>query len=161
LQQHDPTANLPAATSIDEATERELLYMVEEEKLAHDVYVALAETYDVPQLVNIPRAELTHQDAVRALLDRYGLDDPTVGAASGEFTNDQLQAMYDELVESGSASLAAAAQVGITIETTDIADLTSAVEGTDAPDVVQVLTSLRDGSERHLAAFERLAERAG
>ncbi len=160
-QQHDPTANLPAATSIDESTEQELLYMVEEEKLAHDVYVALGEVYDVNQFTNIPRAELQHQDAVRVLLDRYGLDDPTTGAAAGEFSNEQLQSMYDELVTSGASSLADAAQVGITVETTDIADLTAAIEGTDAPDVVQVLSSLRDGSERHLAAFERLAERAG
>jgi len=159
--QHDPAASLPAATSIDETTEQNLLYMVEEEKLAHDVYVALGEVYDVPQLTSIPRAELAHQDAVRVLLDRYDLDDPTIGAAEGEFSNDALQSLYDELVAAGTTTLADAAQVGITIETTDIADLTEAIDATDAADVVQVLSSLRDGSERHLAAFERLADRAG
>ena len=61
--------------------------LVEEEKLAHDVYVALSEIYDANQLRNIPAAELQHQDAVRVLLDRYGLDDPTIGAAAGEFAD--------------------------------------------------------------------------
>jgi hypothetical protein len=156
-RQGDAQAHLPAATAIDEATVQELLYMAEEEKLAHDVYVALGETYEVRQFANIAQAELRHLDSVRVLLDRYDLDDPTVDAAAGEFTNAQLQKMYDDLVDSGSGSVAAAAQAGVTIEETDIADLTQAINDTDAADVVQVLTSLRDGSQRHLAAFERLA----
>ena len=157
---HDASANLPPASSIDASTEQNLLYMVEEEKLAHDVYVALGEIYDARQFTNIARAEVAHQDSVRTLLDRYGLDDPTNGMPAGEIVNDDLQAKYDELVASGSASLADAAAVGITIETTDIADLTEAIDATDAADVIAVLSSLRDGSQRHLAAFERLADRA-
>lgn len=160
-QQHgDPAANLPASTEISDATAQELLYMAEEEKLAHDVYVALSEQYDARQFTNIARAETRHLDAVRVLLDRYGLDDPTMGADAGQFDDETLQTMYDELVAEGSTSLAAAAQAGITIEQTDIADLTDAIAGTDAPDVIQVLSSLRDGSQKHLAAFERLADRS-
>jgi len=158
--QQQSVAGLAAASSIDSATEQNLLYMVEEEKLAHDVYVALGEMYDVRQFDNIARAEVQHQTSVRTLLERYQLDDPTTSMPAGEFVDDGLQAMYDELVASGSASLADAAAAGVTIETTDIADLTDAIASTDAPDVVQVLSSLRDGSERHLAAFERLADRA-
>jgi hypothetical protein len=160
-QQHgDPTASLPASTQISDATAQELLYMAEEEKLAHDLYVALGEQYDARQFDNIAGAETKHLDAVRVLLDRYDLDDPTVGMQPGEFDNVDLKALYDDLLASGSSSLADAAQAGITVETTDIADLTDAIESTDAPDVVQVLSSLRDGSQKHLAAFERLAERA-
>jgi hypothetical protein len=160
-QQHgDPTASLPASTQISDATAQELLYMAEEEKLAHDLYVALGEQYDARQFDNIARAETKHLDAVRVLLDRYDLDDPTLSMSPGEYDNDDLQALYDELLASGSSSLADAAEAGITVETTDIADLTAAIESTDAPDVVQVLSSLRDGSQKHLAAFERLAERA-
>lgn len=160
-RQGDAQVDLPAATAIDEATVQELLYMAEEEKLAHDVYVALGETYEVRQFTNIAQAELRHLDSVRVLLDRYDLDDPTVDAAAGEFTNAQLQQMYDDLVDSGSGSVADAAQAGVTIEETDIADLTQAINDTDAADVVQVLTSLRDGSQRHLAAFERLTSQVG
>ena len=155
----NPAASLPASTEISEATARELLYMAEEEKLAHDLYVALGERFEARQFDNIARAETKHLDAVRVVLDRYDIDDPT-SDASGEFTDPTLQALYDDLLASGSTSLAAAAQAGITVETTDIADLTDAIEGADAPDVVQVLSSLRDGSERHLAAFQRLADQA-
>jgi hypothetical protein len=157
---HESAAALPAASSIDSATEQNLLYMVEEEKLAHDVYVALGEIYDARQFTTIPRAEVQHQESVRTLLERYQLDDPTVGMPPGEFVDDDLQALYDELVATGSVSLADAAAVGVTIEMTDIADLTEAIDATDAEDVAQVLSSLRDGSQRHLAAFERLADRA-
>lgn len=157
---HRLSTALPAASSIDATTEQDLLYMVEEEKLAHDVYVALGEIYGTRQFSNIATAEVRHQDSVRTLLARYGLDDPTEGMAAGEFSDVDLQAMYDDLVTSGSASLADAADVGIFIETTDIADLSDAIDGTEAADVVAVLSSLRDGSERHLAAFERLASRA-
>lgn len=159
-QQRDPATNLPAASSIEEDTEQVLRYMAEEEKLAHDVYVALGAQYEARQFDNIARAETQHLDAVRVLLDRYSLDDPTVGAEAGQFTNDTLQGMYDDLVAAGSTSLADAAQVGATIEETDIGDLSDAIDGATAADVVQVLTSLRDGSERHLAAFQRLADRA-
>lgn len=159
-QHADPAANLPASTQISDATAQELLYMAEEEKLAHDLYLALGGQHDARQFENIARAETRHLDAIRVLVGRYDLDDPTTDAPAGEFVDPDLQALYDNLLASGSLSLADAAQAGIAVETTDIADLTAAIEATEAPDVVQVLTSLRSGSTRHLAAFERLAERA-
>ena len=159
-QDHAATADLPEATSIDAATADELRYMAEEEKLAHDVYAALADSYDARQFSTIAAAETRHLESVRVLLDRYQVDDPTAESTPGEFTDDSLQQMYDELVARGAESLAAAAEVGVLIEQTDIDDLTAAIAGTDADDVAQVLGSLRDGSYRHLAAFERLVERA-
>lgn len=157
---HDPAATLPASGEISAATAQDLRYMVEEEKLAHDLYVALGEQYDARQFDNIARAETQHLESVRVLLNRYDLDDPTTDNPAGVFDDTTLQQLYDDLLASGSTSLAAAAQAGITVETTDIADLTTAIDGTQAPDVVQVLSSLRDGSQRHLTAFQRLAERA-
>ena len=152
---------LPESTGdITAETAQMLQYMAEEEKLAHDLYVALGDEWGSRQFANISRAETQHLDAVRALLERYGVDDPTAGAAAGEFTDADLQALYDELLRSGLTSVAAAADAGITVEQTDIADLTDALASTDAPDVEQVLTDLLEGSQRHLAAFERLAARA-
>jgi hypothetical protein len=46
---------------------------------ARDVYLALAELWDVRVFANIARSEQTHMDAVATLIDRYGLEDP-VGA---------------------------------------------------------------------------------
>ena len=54
-----------------------LLYMVEEEKLAHDVYTKLYEKWGLQIFKNIADSESTHVNAVRLLLDKYGLTDPT------------------------------------------------------------------------------------
>lgn len=160
-QSHEHAMVLPDSTGdITAETAQMLQYMAEEEKLAHDLYVALGDEWGSQQFANVSRAETQHVDAVRALLDRYDVDDPTEGVAAGEFTDPDLQALYDDLLAAGLTSLAAAADAGITVEQTDIADLTEALETTDAPDVEQVLTDLLEGSQRHLAAFERLAARA-
>ena len=71
--------------------------MREEEKLAHDVYVTLYAQWDLPIFQNISRSEQTHTDAVKTLIDRYGLTDPA-SSKVGVFTNPDLQALYNDLV---------------------------------------------------------------
>jgi hypothetical protein len=132
--------------------------MVAEEKAAHDVYVTLGDMYDVPTFDRNASSEDRHQEAVRTLLDAYGVTDPTVGDAVGEFDDPVFQAMYDDMVAAGSESLEAAAQVGITIEEVDIADLQAALDAGQPADITRVFTSLLNGSENHLAAFTALAE---
>ena len=50
-----------------------LLLMREEEKLARDVYMALYKQWRLPIFSNIAASEQRHMDAIRTLLDRYGL----------------------------------------------------------------------------------------
>lgn len=144
------------AATLSPQTEEMLQYMVAEEKLAHDVYTVLGATYDVPTFDNIANAEARHQSRVKALLATYGVSDPTVGDAVGEFDDASLQALYDRLVTEGKASITAAANAGITVEKTDIADLDTALATNPPADIARVLQALRSGSERHLAAFTRL-----
>ena len=54
--------------------------MAEEEKLAGDVYLALNEKWNLRVFDNIGKAERTHEAAVKTLLNRYSLPDPTKGA---------------------------------------------------------------------------------
>ena len=130
-----------------------LASMAEEEKLAHDLYVALAAKFpDVQQFSRISRAETHHLDAVRALLTRYDIADPTAGLAEGEFASSRFQSLYDSLL-AGATTQEKALAAGVTVEQTDIADLTADLKGITAPDVVSVFTHLRTGSEHHLAAF--------
>lgn len=143
---------LPLAT-LTADQEAGLLQMREEEKLAHDVYVALYDQWQLKTFNNISKAELTHSDAVKVLLDRYELDDPAAGNAAGEFTNPDLQALYTALVEQGSESLVAALTVGATVEDLDIADLQSLT--TVAPDIQLVYDNLEKGSRNHLRAFTK------
>lgn len=127
----------------------------EEEKLAHDLYTAFAERYDVRVFQRIAEAETQHLTAVRTLLDRYDVTDPTAHKAAGEFTEPAVRATYDRLLKQGEDSLTGALTVGRTVETDDIAALTKALSGLTAPDTRQVYTNLLAASERHLAAFER------
>jgi len=147
-------ANLPAAFSGDLSAEEAeaLLFMREEEKLAHDVYIALYEQWGLQTFRNIANSEQAHTDSVKNLLDRYGLDDPAA-AQTGVFTNPELQALYTELVARGSQSLAEAIQVGGAIEEIDILDLQERLALTDNADIQQVFNNLLKGSTSHLRAF--------
>lgn len=135
------------------AQRAELAGMAEEEKVAHDLYVALAAKYpELRQFTNIAKAELQHLTAVRTLMDRYGIADPTTGYPDGKFKTDAFQTMYDYLL-AGATTSAKALAAGITVESADIADLKAAISGLTAPDVLQVYGNLLRGSERHLVAF--------
>jgi hypothetical protein len=112
---------LPLATLTAEQ-EAGLAHMREEEKLAYDVYTAMYDQWQLKPFSNISSAEQTHSDAMKVLLDRYGLDDPAAGNAAGVFTDPDLQALYDSLIEQA-ASRSSCATVGATIE--DLDDLQS------------------------------------
>jgi hypothetical protein len=127
--------------------------MAQEEKLAHDVYVALAADTQDPRFTRIAAAESRHLAEVRALLTRYGIADPTAGKADGVFASDAIQQQYKDLVARGSASLDAALAVGRDIEKADLADLGKAGSDITAQDVSTVYTRLSNGSRMHLRAF--------
>ena len=142
------------------ASEKEgLLFMAEEEKLAEDVYLALNEKWNLRVFDNIGRAERTHEAAVKTLLERYSLPDPTKGA--GEFSNEKLQALYDDLVSRGSSSQEDALWVGAAIEEIDILDLEERMAQTDREDILLVYDNLKKGSENHLRAFVNNLQRQG
>ena len=132
-----------------------VIYMREEEKLARDVYMTMAETRDCPVFANISMSEQRHMDAVKNLIYRRGLVDPVVSDERGAFTNPELQALYYELVAAGSESLEAGLEAGRTIELLDIEDLAAALDDVTAADVTRLLENLMAGSTRHLAAFEQ------
>jgi hypothetical protein len=139
-----------------------LQFMREEEKLAHDVYVTFYQQYGLTIFNNIASSEATHMAAIKMLLDRYGIADPAAGQPIGVFTNPDLQALYNQLIAQGNQSLAAAVQVGVTIEEVDIRDLQTRLAGTTHADIKQVYTNLMNGSYNHLRAFTRtLANQTG
>ncbi|MCF8247107.1 MAG: DUF2202 domain-containing protein [Saprospiraceae bacterium] len=132
-----------------------LLFMREEEKLARDVYTGLNEKWDVRIFSNIAKSEQRHMDAVLCLIDKYGLGDPVGENAAGVFVNADLQLLYNNLMDQGSTSLAAALKVGATIEDLDISDLLARMPDMGNEDIVAVFTELTKGSRNHLRAFNR------
>jgi len=141
---------IPASDLSDEEA-ASLLYMREEEKLARDVYNALYEVWGQPTFQNIAASEQAHMDEVKLLLDRYGLSDPAL--VPGQFTDSSLQALYDQLVAQGSATLADALKVSAAIEEIDILDLQTRIAQTDNADIQWVYNNLMSGSYNHLNAF--------
>jgi hypothetical protein len=150
---------LPAPSgTVTAAQKATLADMAEEEKLAHDLYAAFAARYDARVFDRIAAAETQHLTAVRTLLDRYGVPDPTAGKAAGQFASAEVKATYDRLLAQGSASEQAAFKVGITVEKADIAALQKAAQGLTAADVKQVYNHLLTASQRHLDAFQAWAD---
>jgi len=127
--------------------------MREEEKLARDVYLFLYDKWHSRIFKNISVSEQTHMDAIKTLLDRYGIPDPAANKGPGEFTNSQLQALYDELIQDGSGSLVDALEVGVFIEETDIEDLNAGIASSTHKDIITVFSNLLSGSLNHLSAF--------
>jgi hypothetical protein len=150
----DPAVTAPMGplTGQQQAT---LVAMAQEEKLAHDLYAAFAGRYDAVIFDRIAASETQHLTAVRTLLARYGIADPTAGKPAGQFSDPTVQATYDRLLAQGRANQTAALQVGQQVEQTDIADLQAALNGLTAADVKQVYTNLLNASQRHLSAFQR------
>ena len=152
----DLTQTSSGTLSEDEAAG--LLFMREEEKLAHDVYMALYIEWQLPIFQNIAGSEQKHTDVVLQLLTRYGLDDSTVGLGVGAFADPALQSLYDQLIVQGSVSLEAALRVGAAIEEIDILDLEERLAQTDKADIQQVYENLKSGSYNHLRAFVGILE---
>ncbi len=148
---HDQTAY--ASGELTDAQRADLVFMVQEEKLARDLYAALGAEYGVRPFTQITTAEQRHLDAVRTLLDTYGIDDPTVGLAAGEFVDAGLTAMYDKLLAQGMTSIDEAMAAGRAVEIDDISALDKAADGVTAEDVQHVYAQLLAGSEKHLVAF--------
>lgn len=158
-----PLATTQAATVVAAAlTPQEasgLTKMREEEKLARDVYQYLYQTWGLSIFENIADSEQTHMNAVKTLLDRYQIADPAAGNPMGVFTDPALQALFNDLISQGTASLASALQVGIAIEELDISDLQEQLSQTTKLDITTVYRSLLKGSQNHLRSFTTNAQR--
>jgi hypothetical protein len=124
----------------------------EEERLAHDLYVAFGDKYGTP-FNRITNAETRHLAEVRIVLKRYAIADPTAGKATGTFTTAATQQLYTKLLAQGTASVDGANTAARSVESTDITDLKAAGAGVTAPDVTQVYKNLLAASQRHLVAF--------
>jgi hypothetical protein len=136
-----------------------LNYMLEEEKLARDVYTVLGEKWNVRVYGNIARSEQQHLDSIHFALEAAGQNPQQLPA--GQFSSPDFQALYNELVAEGSKELLAALQVGATIEDLDIADLQEAVEKTENASLVLLYENLMKGSRNHLRSFVRQLDKYG
>lgn len=96
-------------------------------------------------------------DAMLYLIDTLGLVDPVGDNPEGVFKNEELQALYNELIEQGSRSQEEALRVGALIEEVDIIDIRKELdENASHEEVIRVYSNLLRASGNHLRAFVRV-----
>ena len=132
----------------------DMKYMLEEEKLARDVYEYLDDKWNLRVFNNIKHSEQHHMDMVEYLLNTYKLS-YKISDERGVFYNEKLQKLYNELIEKGSKTEYDSFEVGKTIELVDIEDLEKANKLTTNSDINDVYSRLIFASNNHLQAFNR------
>ena len=168
------TASDDAGLDYNEKTH--LFFMREEEKLARDVYQTLGTMYpDSAIFGNIDDSEQQHMTAVKAMIEKYGYEDPNtndnVGAYTGEDFGWYFTEKYNQLVERASISELEAYYVGAFIEELDMMDINQCPQVivetdngindvpecgkvyTDNADIQRLYSSLLDGSDSHLEGY--------
>jgi len=132
----------------------DMKYMLEEEKVARDVYEFLDAKWHMRVFNNIKESEQRHMDMLENLLNTnkvvYQLHDE-----EGKFYIEDLQTMYNDLIKKGSKSKYDALEVGKMIEVVDIEDLEKAIKKTSKSDISDVYSQLIFASNNHLRAFNR------
>lgn len=148
--------NATLSSALDDAAKTQLRYMWEEEKMARDVYTKLNTAWDVQIFENIAAAEQKHMDSVEAVMVRYGVSMDGLSETAGVYADTNLQTLYTSLLQEGMTSQADAYAVGVTIEETDITDLTSLLESDILPASAEaVIENLLEASQNHLSAFQK------
>ena len=148
-----PGASAATPTTLTTTQKAQLKYLIEEEKLARDVYTYLSTNVTTQKFSNIARSEQTHMNYISALLKKYKLTNPTTGKAAGVFVNKDIQALYNALTKEGKAGVLEAFGVGVKIEDVDIASLQKLLAKPMPADVKAALDLLLAASYNHLEAF--------
>jgi hypothetical protein len=167
-----------AATAAEwSLVQEDMKFMREEEKLARDVYATLYDYHLTKGLTltvcdNIASSEQRHMEAMKQLLDNYGIEDSAVNGGQGtypesclgdacKFNNTDLAALYGKLVADGKVSGVGALLVGGLIEEVDMIDLAEAIATAEGyADIQGVYDNLLCGSQNHLRAFAHNIESA-
>ncbi len=148
-----PAASAATPTYLTTAQKAQLKFLVEEEKMARDVYTYLATKVTTRKFSNIARSEQTHMNYLATLLTKYKLWNPTTNRKAGVFYNVDLQVMYNALIAEGGAGIVEAYGVGVKVENADIASLNELLLNPMPVDVKAALDLLLAASNNHLEAF--------
>ncbi len=91
-------------------------------------------------------------DKILVLLNNYNIEDPAL-PNNGEFTNQVLQGLYNDLTALADITLVEALKVGATIEDLDIRDIEDFEGRTDKVDILNAYNKLKCGSRNHMRSY--------
>ena len=142
---------------LNDSEKEALLLMIEEEKLARDVYTTFSKVYDSHVFTNISEAEDRHMNAIQCMLNKYDLKNPVQEKAIGVYSNRKFTDLYESFVIRGKTELKEALMIGATIEDMDLKDLNDLMESktTDNDDLKAVIRELQRGTRNHMRAFSK------
>ena len=137
--------------------EADIQYLMEEEKMARDVYRVFAGLYGRPSFMHIKESEQIHLELMQELARESGVPIPSTVEMDEEglFKERGLRKIYDRSVKDGSRSLEAALRASAGIEETDIRDLRVAYENAGDERARDLYQRLERASYNHLRAFTR------
>ena len=145
--------NVDADSTLTDSEKQSLAFMIEEEKMAYDVYTLMYSHWGLTPFQNIKESESRHMASVRSLMTRYGVPDPSAGNRIGAFSNPLISQLFLQLTAKGDSSELLALTAGAIIEEVDIRDLKEQLLLTNKQDIRQVYENLMRGSRNHLRAF--------
>jgi hypothetical protein len=160
-QQIGPSQNSSGGSTLSPAQATQLASLLEEEKLAHDVYLALAKTSGLQIFTTIAKSESQHMRTIEQLVSHYSVAPSAKNLPAGTFSNPTFQSLYQTLVSSGSKSPLDAARVGAKVEELDIKDLQKLLSENPPQQIAQVLKHLQMASMNHLRAFTTVVKEMG
>jgi len=149
---NDSNDEIDPGESLSQEEIDDLQFLKEEEKLARDVYLFSYDLYNEQIFKNISNSEQSHINSAGVILEKYDIEDLSL-EERGEFTNDILQELYNDLTDLASTSLENALIAGATIEDLDINDLNNFIINTDHEDIRDMYEKLNCGSRNHLRGF--------
>ncbi|WP_187287809.1 DUF2202 domain-containing protein [Methanothrix harundinacea] len=158
LRLGEETAGPSATAPLSAAQLQGMAFILEEERMARDLYLELYKTTRLPIFLDVARSEETHIASILTLMKRRGLSAPP--EAPGVYADETLQKIYEDLLSGADGpvvALGAAAQV----EEASVHDLRKEIEGALEPDLISVYGGLMVGSEKHLRTFVRALEERG
>jgi hypothetical protein len=144
------TKDNPIESTLTDQEKSDLIFLRQEEKLAHDVYVYAYDKYGITIFNNISNSEQTHISNMTDLLTKYTIPDPASALPAGKFADVQLQTLYDQLTAKVNISVVDALEAGATIEDLDISDIQVFYARTSKSDILKVYDLLTCGSRNHL-----------
>ncbi|MDQ1300584.1 MAG: hypothetical protein QG637_503 [Chloroflexota bacterium] len=145
--------------ALSNAAQVALLFQIDEERMARELYAAFGAKWGLQPFTNITQAEVRHEAVLRQIATRAGLTVPT--AVAGRFDSVKVQGNYDSLLALGSESADAALRVGALVEEHDITDLNALIATTESTALKAVATAQKTASGHHLQAFVRVLAARG
>lgn len=138
-----------------------LNYTLQEEKAAYDFYTQMFSKYNLKVFENIMKAENTHQEHVLTVMNKLNIDNEGYSQTTGEFSINEIQDLYDEMLKTGGYSVTDALLASARYEEKDISDLKKFYSEAQNETIRSLYECLENASHNHLRAFVRNLKREG